>query len=168
MAEENAKVNVQIPANRVSGILSLYQEWSRSRDATVEEMHRGLDGAIKAIERRIAFFDRLILLAGGSFALSLTFVSTLHKTQAECWLCVCRMPEGRMGFYVALYCSQLDSQLVSLHRSGKCLFLSTEACQFFPLRSYCRICEQGKQSLRGCYSGRCELRRILRQSEVLL
>jgi small-conductance mechanosensitive channel len=81
MAEE--KVNVQIPASRVPGILSLYQEWSRGREATIEEMHRGLDGAIQAIERRIAFFDRLILLAGGSFALSLTFVSTLHKAPAQ-------------------------------------------------------------------------------------
>lgn len=82
MAEENAKVKVQIPGNRVPGILSLYQEWARSREATIEEMRCGLDGAIKTIERRIAFFDRLILLAGGSFALSLTFVSTLHKSQA--------------------------------------------------------------------------------------
>src|SRR5208282_759104 len=69
-----------IPADRIPGILSLGEEWSRSREATVEEMHRSFDGFIKMIERRIAFFDRLILLAGGSFALSLTLVSTLHKT----------------------------------------------------------------------------------------
>jgi len=80
---ENPKVNVRIPGERVPGLLSLYQEWSRSRQETVDEMHRTLDGAIKIIERRIAFFDRLILLAGGTFALSLTFVSTLHKAQGQ-------------------------------------------------------------------------------------
>ena len=83
MAPENTKVNVHIPADRVPGILALHQEWSRDREATIQEMHHGLDGAIKTIERRIAFFDKLILLAGGSFALSLTFVSTLHKSQAQ-------------------------------------------------------------------------------------
>jgi hypothetical protein len=80
LAQEDTKVNFHIPADRIPGILSLGEEWSRSREATVEEMHRSLDGFIKMIERRIAFFDRLILLAGGSFALSLTLVSTLHKT----------------------------------------------------------------------------------------
>ena len=80
LAQEDTKVNFHIPADRIPGILSLGEEWSRSREATVEEMHRSFDGFIKMIERRIAFFDRLILLAGGSFALSLTLVSTLHKT----------------------------------------------------------------------------------------
>jgi hypothetical protein len=83
MTEENAKVNVQIPANRVQGIISLYREWTHSREATIEEMHRELEGATKMIERRINFFDRLILLAGGSFALSLTFLSTLHKPSLQ-------------------------------------------------------------------------------------
>ena len=69
MVQENAKVNLHIPADRVPGILGLRQEWSHSREATIQEMHRSLDGFIEIIERRVAFFDRLILLAGGSFAL---------------------------------------------------------------------------------------------------
>jgi hypothetical protein len=79
MAEENKKVNVSIPADRASSISALAKEMRRYQETDAKEGLRRADTVTGIIEKRVDFFDKLILLAGGSFALSLTFVFSLSK-----------------------------------------------------------------------------------------
>jgi len=77
------KVNLKIPADRVKGILSVGEEWHSRRAVDAQELQNRRKSVFEALERRIAFLERLIILAGGSFALTLAFVSSLHKHEAQ-------------------------------------------------------------------------------------
>jgi hypothetical protein len=79
MTDEPQAVTIHIPGEQVGKVASLYEEWSCARDGMLEEVHRSLDIAIKLTEMRSGFFEKLILLATGSFALSLTFLGSLNK-----------------------------------------------------------------------------------------
>ena len=79
MTQEQQTATIHIPGEQVGKVAPLYEEWSRVRDTTLEEAHQSVDRAIKLTEVRTSFFEKLILLATGSFALSLTFLGTLHR-----------------------------------------------------------------------------------------
>jgi hypothetical protein len=84
MEDEGAKkVNLKIPADRLKGILSVGEEWHSRRAVDAQELQSRRKSVFEALERRIAFFEKLILLAGGSFALSLAFLSSLHKHEVQ-------------------------------------------------------------------------------------
>jgi hypothetical protein len=83
MTEENKKVKLSIPGDRLSGILALAEEMRRYQETEAEEGLRRTNAVHKIIKKRVDFFDKLILLAGGSFALSLTFVFSLSKHELQ-------------------------------------------------------------------------------------
>jgi ribosomal protein S10 len=73
MSDEEKPVSIHISADGAKRIPELFEDLTHSRRLAVEEMHGAVDRALKVSEIRIAFYEKLILLAGGSFALSLTF-----------------------------------------------------------------------------------------------
>jgi len=79
MTDEPNSVTIHIPGEQVGKVAPLYEEWSRARDGMLEEVRRSVDTAIKLTEMRSGFFEKLVLLATGSFALSLTFLGSLNK-----------------------------------------------------------------------------------------
>lgn len=83
VTDENKKVNVSIPTDRLSGISALAEEMRRYQETDTEEGLRRTDAVLRILERRVDFFDKLILLAGGGFALSLTFVFSLSKHELQ-------------------------------------------------------------------------------------
>jgi hypothetical protein len=84
MEDEGAKkVNFKIPADRVKGILSVGEEWRSRQALDARELQDRQKIAFGSLERRIVFFEKLILLAGGSFALSLAFVGSLHRHELQ-------------------------------------------------------------------------------------
>ncbi len=60
-----------------------YEEWSHNREALLADAWRIVEGQVKFFEQRNAFFEKLMLFATGSFALSLTFLSTLRGHAAQ-------------------------------------------------------------------------------------
>lgn len=57
----------------------LNAEWFALRDSMFKDLH-GFSGSLEnAYVMRISFFEKLILLASGTFALSLTLLSSLHS-----------------------------------------------------------------------------------------
>jgi hypothetical protein len=56
----------------------LNAEWFALRDSMFKDAHGFRAGLENAYGMRISFFEKLILLASGTFALSLTFLSSIH------------------------------------------------------------------------------------------
>src|SRR6266478_8910375 len=57
----------------------LNAEWFALRDSMFKDLH-GFHGILEnTYVMRISFFEKLILLASGTFALSLTLLSSLHS-----------------------------------------------------------------------------------------
>jgi hypothetical protein len=56
----------------------LNAEWLALRDSTFKDMHEFTDSLKSTYGMRISFFEKLILLSSGTFALSLTLLGSLH------------------------------------------------------------------------------------------
>jgi hypothetical protein len=76
---DKAFVTLQFTREWASKFGSLRAELSALQELQVANSHAGVDRAIKTSELRISFYEKLILLAGGSFALSLTFLGYVHR-----------------------------------------------------------------------------------------
>jgi hypothetical protein len=74
MGDEENKPLSEVPAGREADIVELHKMWVQSRKEWATEFAAVFDRYGHLVEMRIAFFEKLILLAGGSFSLSLTFL----------------------------------------------------------------------------------------------
>jgi hypothetical protein len=84
MSEEQTGTTINLSAEAVRRILQLRDERAAYEKTAVDEMHRWASNWTKLSEMRIAFHEKLILLAGGSFALSLTLLGSLqHETRVN-------------------------------------------------------------------------------------
>jgi len=104
---EAEKVPIQIPMEQATKAIPLYDEWSRARDALLEENRKIVDYAIRTTEMRTGFYDKLALLAAGSFALSLTFVASLHKHASQ-ELPLAALGSLKAGWVLMLVCILLS------------------------------------------------------------
>jgi|SRR5208282_146254 len=77
--EARTLVTLQFSAEAVNKLTALTEDFAAFQQSLVSASHAVVDRLIKTNEMRISFYEKLILLAGGSFALSLTFVGTLHR-----------------------------------------------------------------------------------------
>jgi len=72
-------VTITFPAKNASQFTELRKDLEAYQRSQVEELHSVIETFIKISQLRIAFYEKLILLAGGSFALSLTFLGFFQQ-----------------------------------------------------------------------------------------
>jgi hypothetical protein len=72
-------VTISLPAGMGPKFTELRKDFEAYEKSQVEEWHSVADTVIKLGQLRIAFYEKLILLAGGCFALSLTFLGLLQR-----------------------------------------------------------------------------------------
>ena len=125
---EAPKVQIQIPIEQAEKALPLYEEWSSARNAMLAEAQKIVDYSIRTTEMRTAFFEKIILLATGSFALSLTFVGSLHRHAApqEAPLSALRSLEAA---WMLIFACIVLSWFHNLYRCASIERLSTAALQ---------------------------------------
>jgi hypothetical protein len=73
---------LQLPPDSVAALKQLREEMAKFEESRAAEVHKLADRFVRTSEIRMSFNERLILLAGGSFALSLTFLGSLHRAVA--------------------------------------------------------------------------------------
>jgi hypothetical protein len=78
MTAEDKKFAMHVTAEAAKQIPPLYEEVKESYKRDMDEADRVADRFIRIAEMRISFFEKIILLAGGTFALSLTFLGSLQ------------------------------------------------------------------------------------------
>src|SRR5438270_6558114 len=72
-------ITLQVSAQTVSKLTELRIDIESFQRSLVDEQNSRTNRYIRVSEMRIAFFEKLILLAGGSLALSLTFLASLQR-----------------------------------------------------------------------------------------
>jgi hypothetical protein len=77
--DDKTSVTLQFSPEAVNALTALRKDFVAFQEGQVAGSHAAADRFIKTSEMRIAFYEKLILLAGGSFALSLTFLGSLHR-----------------------------------------------------------------------------------------
>jgi hypothetical protein len=82
-AEAQGKVTLQLLQEALPKLTKLREDITALEESQVADSHRIADRFIKTSEMRISFFEKLILLSGGSFALSLTFLGSLHRAALQ-------------------------------------------------------------------------------------
>jgi hypothetical protein len=107
MSEKPKDFKVTIPPGASRVILKGYEDLKATLDADLNESNRTVDRLIKVSELRNAFYEKIILLAGGSFALSLTFLTGLQRSM------------GHDSHVSARWCLELSWAFLLL-----CIFLS--------------------------------------------
>jgi hypothetical protein len=78
-SEENKSVTLQASPEQLRLLTALRQDFESYQRSQVDDSYKTLDRLIRATEMRISFYEKLILLAGSSIALSLTFLASLQK-----------------------------------------------------------------------------------------
>lgn len=134
MTDESSKISIQIPAETIKELSTLTDEAKSRLDARgfvtlqgspdtlakltalrqdieqlqksfISEWHIENEKLTKTSEWRISFHEKLILLAGGSFALSLTFLGALQNGIAHgASFFRNGQTERGLGTFAALYC----------------------------------------------------------------
>ena len=101
--ESGTAVTISFPAEFGSKFTELRKDFEAYQQSQVEEWRNATDRYIKVNEMRISFYEKLILLAGGSFALSLTFVGSLqrHALQGNTLLAMGRL---KWAWFLLLLC----------------------------------------------------------------
>jgi len=79
MPEGKETVKIHFAPEAAKQIPDLYTEMVQARKTSIEEMHRAVDRAMRVGEIKVSFYEKLVLLAGGSFALSLTLLGLLGR-----------------------------------------------------------------------------------------
>jgi hypothetical protein len=82
-AQSSTTVTMSFSADAVKSLLTLREDMTAFQERQVVDSHTAVDRFIKTSELRTSFYEKLILLAGGSFALSLTFLGSLHRTAVQ-------------------------------------------------------------------------------------
>jgi hypothetical protein len=114
--ENGTAVTISFPPEFGSKFTELRKDFEAYQQSQVEEWRNATDRFIKVSEMRISFYEKLILLAGGSFALSLTFVGSLqrHALQGNILLAMGRL---KWAWFLLLVCI-VFSWLHNLYRCG--------------------------------------------------
>ena len=101
--EGGTAVTINFPIELGPKFTELGKDFETYQQSRVEELHTATDRFIKVSEMRISFYERLILLAGGSFALSLTFLGSLqrHVLQGTVFLAMGRL---KWAWFLLLMC----------------------------------------------------------------
>jgi hypothetical protein len=76
-------VSFQFTPQAVASILELQKDYVTFQKTQIENSREAIDKFRKICEMSVAFYEKLILLAGGSFALSLTFLGSLHRASGK-------------------------------------------------------------------------------------
>lgn len=79
LSKDSNAVTLHFPPEAVAGLAKLGEDLETAEESRIADSHRFAERYIKTSEMRISFYEKLILLSGGSFALSLTFLSSLHR-----------------------------------------------------------------------------------------
>jgi hypothetical protein len=82
-AGEKAAVVLEASPEQTKYLTELRKEFEASQLREVDEWQTLADRFTKSSELRISFYERLILLAGGSFALSLTYLGSLQRHASQ-------------------------------------------------------------------------------------
>jgi len=82
-SQDSGKINYEFPPEAVESLTKLSEDFDTFEDARVADLDKINERFIKTSEMRISFHDKLMLLCGGSFALSLTFLSSLHRASSQ-------------------------------------------------------------------------------------
>jgi hypothetical protein len=77
--QANGTVTLHFSSEGVAGLKQLVKDFASYEETRIAESHKFAERFIKTSEMRISFYEKLILLSGGSFALSLTFLTSLHR-----------------------------------------------------------------------------------------
>jgi hypothetical protein len=78
-SEAGGTVTIKLPLATGPKFTEVRKDFEAYEKSQVEEWHSIVDTFIKVSELRIAFYDKLILLSGGCFALSVTFLGLLQR-----------------------------------------------------------------------------------------
>ena len=81
-AVENEVITLKVTPQQAQRLTELREELDSFQKSQFEEWQADIDDFIKTSGLRISFFDKLILLAGGTFALSFTFLGALQRRVA--------------------------------------------------------------------------------------
>lgn len=79
--EAGGTVTIKFPTESGPKFTELRKEFEAYEKSQIEEWHSIVDTFIKISQLRIAFYEKLILLSGGCFALSVTFLGLLHRNE---------------------------------------------------------------------------------------
>jgi hypothetical protein len=111
-----AQVTLQISPESAKKFISLWEDFLAFEKSQVADSHTSVDRIIKTSEMRISFYEKLILLAAGSFALSLTFLGSLqrHANQGSPLAAMGRLEAG----WILLLVCIVFSWLHNLHRTN--------------------------------------------------
>jgi hypothetical protein len=82
MAEEHDQVTGRVSAEAAQKIPTLVQQFRNDAERDLDGAYCLADQFTKIAEMRVSYFEKIILLAGGSFALSLTFLGSLQRHNA--------------------------------------------------------------------------------------
>jgi ABC-type transporter Mla MlaB component len=83
VATDQGTITLQATTEQLSSLGELRRDMADFQRSKIDEWHSITDSFIKTSEMRISFYEKLILLVGGSFALSLTFVGSLHRYSVQ-------------------------------------------------------------------------------------
>ncbi len=107
-------VTMHFSPQTVNSLTKLRENMTAFEESQVTNSHMVIDRFIKTSELRTSFYEKLILLAGGSFALSLTFLGSLHRAALQ------GRPLAAMGrleaAWILLLACIVFSWLHNLHR----------------------------------------------------
>jgi hypothetical protein len=78
-ADGKALVTLHFSPESVKRFIALWEDSTALEKSQLADSHTAVDRFIKTSEMRISFYEKIILLAGGSFALSLTFLGSLQR-----------------------------------------------------------------------------------------
>jgi len=78
-ADAKTLVTLEVSLDGLKRLTALREDMAEMQRSQVNEWNVETDRFIKVIQMRISFYGKLILLAGGSFALSLTFLGSLQR-----------------------------------------------------------------------------------------
>jgi len=118
-AVPGATVTLQATSAQLEKLTKAREDMEDYQRRSVDAWRKGTDTFIKISEMRIAFFEKLILLSGGSFALSLSFLTSLNHRGPQSQLTAPLHALGRFkAAWVLLLACIVFSWLHNLHRAS--------------------------------------------------
>lgn len=116
-SEGQVTVTLQASTEQLKKLTELRQDMESYERSQVAEWHTATDRLIKTSELRISFYERLILVASGSFALSLTFMGSLQRHASQSPALTPLLATGRLkAAWILLLMCIVFSWLHNLYR----------------------------------------------------
>jgi hypothetical protein len=111
--DDKTLITLQLSPENVAKLTSLGKDIRALEQSEIEEWHANADRFTKSSELRISFHEKLILLAGGSFALSFTFLGSLqrHILQGTTLVAMARLKEAWVLLLLCIVFSWLHNLL---------------------------------------------------------